>query len=284
MPADRGTLTRRSQPAAQDQNGRQQPTAPAGRRPPSAPRERKPLLAALALLLIIGGALSAAYLVVKNNQRVAAVEIVSPVQTGQQIPFAALREVQIVPVSGLAYVPWSEAGQVSQFYAATGIPAGTLLSSAMVTRVVNLASGRDEVGLALKDGQLPGGLAIGDRVDVYQVSDSAQGCPGAPGSLLAPNAIVLGYGPPPAAVNDSAIDVRLAIYPADAGAVTCNAANGNVAIAVLPAGSRSGAGAGAGPSAPPPPARKARPRAARHPARPTAAPSPSATASPSATG
>src|SRR5262245_63150160 len=110
MPGDRGTLTRGVQPA-QD-NGRR-PTAPGSRRPPQVARERKPALAALALLLIVGGALGAAYLVLQNGHRVAAIEVTRPLGAGQQIPAGALREVDIAVSGGLAYVPWSEAGQVT---------------------------------------------------------------------------------------------------------------------------------------------------------------------------
>jgi hypothetical protein len=90
------------------------------------------------------------------------------------------------------------------------------------------------VGLALKDGQLPDGLQVGDRVDVYEVSDATQSCPGAAGSMLAANAIVLAISAPAAATSQSAIDVRVALAPAVAGTVACNAANGNVGVAVLP--------------------------------------------------
>jgi hypothetical protein len=234
MSADRGTLRRGNQ-APPDQQQWPQATAPASRRPPSAPRERRPALAALALLLIVGGALAAAYLVIQNGHRVSAIEVTQQVGAGQKIPLSAMQEVQIAP-GDLSYVPWSEAGQVAQYYAANVIAPGTLLSSAMVARSSNLSAGREVLGLALKDGQLPAGLAVGDRVAIYEVSDSTQSCPGTPGATLTPNAVVLGVGTPPAAVNDSAIDVRVAVYPGAAGAVACNAANGNVSIAVLPAG------------------------------------------------
>jgi hypothetical protein len=183
----------------------------------------------------VGGALAAAYLVVQNGHRVAAIEITQQVGAGQQIPLTAMRQVQVAP-GGVGYVPWSEASQVAQYYAATVIPPGTLLSAQMVTRSVNLAAGRDVLGLALKDGQLPDGLAVGDSVALYQVSDSTQSCPGAPGATLTSNAVVLGVNVPPAAVNSSAIDVRVGVYPGAAGAVACNAANGNVGLALLPAG------------------------------------------------
>jgi hypothetical protein len=240
MPGDRGTLTRGAQPA-QD-NGRWRPTAPGSRRPPQVARERKPALAALALLLIAGGALGAGYLVLQNSHRVAAVEITQQLGAGERIPPAALREVDIAAGSGLSYVPWSQAGQVSQFYAATAIPPGTLLTSPMVARVNGLAAGKSVVGLALKDGQLPVGLQAGDHVNLYQVSDATQSCPGTPGGTLASNAVVLGIGVPQSATTASSIDVRVALDPAVAGAVTCNAANNNVAVAVLPGPATGGAG------------------------------------------
>ena len=241
MSGDRGTLARGATPTAQDKDSWPRPTAPASRRAPRAARERKPGLAALALLLIVGGALGAAYLVVQNGHRVAAIEITQPLGAGQRIPPNALREVEIAPGAGLGYVPWSEAGQVTQFYAATAIPSGTLLSGAMVARTNNLAAGKAVVGLALKDGQLPDGLQAGDRVNVYEVSDAAQSCPGTAGSVLATDAMVLGISAPAAASSQSAIDVRVALAPAAAGAVACNAANGNVGVAMLP---QPGSGAG----------------------------------------
>jgi len=240
MSGDRGTLTRGARPA-QDKAARR-PTAPGGRRPPQVARERRPALAAIALLLIVGGALGAAYLVLQNGHRVAAIEVTQQLGAGQQIPLGALREVDIAASGGIGYVPWSEAGQVSRFYAASAIPPGTLLTSAMVAKVNGLASGKSVVGLALKDGQLPDGLQAGDHVNLYQVSDATQSCPGTPGSLLASNAVVLGIGAPPAAASASAVDVRVALDPAAAGAVTCNAANSNVAVAVLPGSATGGTG------------------------------------------
>src|SRR5688500_13092246 len=64
--------------------------ASGGQRLPAAPRERKPALAALAVLLILGGALTSAYLVMASGQRVAAIRIAQPVAAGQRIPLGAL--------------------------------------------------------------------------------------------------------------------------------------------------------------------------------------------------
>ena len=53
---------------------------------------------------------------------------------------------------------------------------------------------------------------------------------------------MLGISAPAAAASQSAIDVRVALDPAAAGAVACNAANGNVGVAMLPQPGSGGAG------------------------------------------
>jgi hypothetical protein len=220
---------------------------------PSAPRERKPALAALAVLLILGGALGAGLLVIQGGKRVAAVEISRPVGAGQRIPVTAMQPVQIAAGTGLAYVPWDEASQVARFYTVSAIPQGTLLTREMVATSGTPVAGKAVLGLALKDGQLPRGLTGGDHIDIYQVSDAQETCPGGSGGTLAADAIVLAIGTPSTVSGSTAIaDVEVALNPSDAGPVACNAANGIVGIAVLPDGGRgaaaaAGAGAGSGP-------------------------------------
>jgi hypothetical protein len=237
MSSDRGTLQRGS--AAEWQ----QPTAPAGRRPPSAPRERRPVLAVLAIVLIAGGALTAAYLVNQNSKTVAAIEISRNVSAGQRFLPGAMQEVQVSPGSGVNYVPWNEANQVAQFYASAAIPAGTLLNGAMVVKSSAVVGRRYVVGLALKEGQLPNGLQVGDHINLYQDSDGQSGCPGAPGAALDSDAIVLAISAPSAESGSSAAEfVEIADTPADTGAITCSAANGILGIAIVPAGSSSSGG------------------------------------------
>jgi hypothetical protein len=274
MPGDRGTLPRGSARGGSARSGSArtgsagsglagsndqrtnwpEPTAPVGRRLPSAPRERKPALAALAVLLIIGGALGAGFLVIQSGKRVAAIEISQQIGAGQQIPLSAMQQVQITAGSGLAYVPWTQASQVARYFTVSTIPPGTLLTKEMVATTGTSVAGRAVLGLALKDGQLPHGLQGGDHIDIYQVSDAQETCPGGSGGTLAADAVVLAIGTPSATSGSTAIaDVEVALNPSDAGAVACNAANGMVGIAVLPNGGRgaaaaaAGAGAGSGP-------------------------------------
>jgi hypothetical protein len=107
----------------------------------------------------------------------------------------------------------------------------------MVAATGASVTGKAVVGLALKDGQLPRGLQDGDHVAIYQVSDAQETCPGGSGGLLTASALVLAIGTPAATSGSQAqADVEVAVNPADAGAVACNAANGIVGLAVLPAG------------------------------------------------
>jgi hypothetical protein len=199
------------------------------------------VLAALAVLLVVGGALGAGFLVTQNAKRVAAIEIVTQVSEGQQIPQSAMQRVQVAAGTGVNYVPWSEASQVARFYAANAIPPGTLLNGAMVIRASGVTVGKDVLGLALKDGQLPGNLQISDHIDIYDVAGASGNCPGRPGIALTRNAVVVAIAVPAASSGSGAADnVVVALNPADAGPVACSASNGSVGVAILPSGGKSG--------------------------------------------
>jgi hypothetical protein len=141
------------------QSGRQR------ERLPARPRERKPALAALAVLLILGGALASMSLVLRSGDTVAAIGVAEQVPRGQRIPLQALREVQVAR-SGVAYVPWSQRGAVANFYAATALLPGSLLSANQVSRTGAVRTGQVVVGLALKPGQYPAGDPRGKPLQV----------------------------------------------------------------------------------------------------------------------
>jgi|SRR5215469_13295284 len=230
MASDRGTLPR----GADQQASWASPTAPAGRRLPSAPRERKPALAVLAVLLIVGGALAAGLLVVRSGQRVGAVEITQAVAQGQQIPANAIQEVEIARDSGVSYVAWQFASEIPQYFATMPIPKGTLVNDGMLAKTHTLPNGQAEVGLALKDGEVPAGIQAGDTISVYSTQDtsSTAGCPGKPGTTLVSGATVVTAGP--SAGGTGTTDVVIAMDPEFVGPVVCNTANGTAAIAITP--------------------------------------------------
>ena len=252
MVSDRGTLPRGA--VADQQGSWAEPTAPGGRRMPSAPRERKPALAALAVLLVALGAVAAGYLVISAGHRVGAVEITQEVGQGQQIPAAAIKEVEIASNSGVNYVAWQYANRVAGVFAAVQIPAGTLLTPAMTTATSNLTAGKVEVGLSLKAGQAPANLLIGQTVEAFPVGTgsgcAANGTAAGTGNGGAGNGGAVSPGVPIAtgtiasvsgstSSNGSTAAVTLAVSSADAGTLACYASAGDVAIALTP-GSGSG--------------------------------------------
>jgi hypothetical protein len=197
---------------------------------PSAPRERKPALFALAILLVALGAGAAGLLVIRAGTKVQAIEIVQRVNQNAQIPVIAMQEVGISAGSGVSYVPWSQAGQVAKFFAATTIPAGTLLTQSMVASSNNVTAGEDFVGLSLKAGQVPSGLQPGDKVEAIAVGTV---CGVTAGAVLAEQGEVTEVTGSATATGSTA-SVTVAVQPADAGLLTCSAANGNVGLALLP--------------------------------------------------
>lgn len=211
-----------------------------GQRLPVSPRERKPALAALAVLLILGGALASAYLVMASGQRVSAIRIAQPVAAGQQIPQSALEEVQIGD-TGVQYINWSERLNVSRYYASVPLVKGALLTNGMISRTDEAAKGRLVVGLALKPGQLPSdGVESGKKVTLYAVGNGSGGGGPRAGTVLAAEAIVInvgGGGGDRLRSDQTTVDV--AVAPGDAPQVTEAASAGTVAIALIPDGTKA---------------------------------------------
>ena len=199
---------------------------------PSARRERKPLLVVLAVLLIIIGAGGAGLLVQRMNTKIDVIVVTQPVTQGTQFTAADLGEAQISSDSAVSYVLWSDLASVTRSFAAINIPAGTLLNEKLAASTDTLLQGRDEIGLSLKDGQMPDDLQVGQTVDIYSTATTTTGCPGQPGHTLATGATVLSIA---AGKNDNGdTDVEVALADEFAGGVTCNSANGTAALATVP--------------------------------------------------
>jgi len=231
MASDRGTLPRTGGVSVDQQPPWGEPTLPAGRRMPSAPRERKPLLAVVALMLILVGGAGAGMLVLRSGQKVAAVEVSQLVNVGQQFTAQDLTEVQ-VPSTGLSYVPWNEAGQVLNFVAKTTILPGTLLTTSMFTTSANSLAGQDRVGIALKAGTMPLTLEPGDQVALFALARS-DACGTVANTVVEPNAQVLAVS----STGAGSALITVAVTPASAGQLLCASAAGTLGAVLLPGGS-----------------------------------------------
>ncbi|WP_148086238.1 hypothetical protein [Actinocorallia herbida] len=211
----------------------------AGRRLPVPPRERKPALAALAVLLILGGALVSAYLVVQSGQRVSAIAIAKPVAAGQPIPEDALEAVT-VSNTGLEFLKWSERQKVVVgTFAAVPLVPGTLLNNNMITPNADVAKGRLVVGLLLKPGQYPAeGLRLGDRLALYAMGGTEKNPKAV---MLAADAEVRDVSSPGSESRTSASSgggllVSIAVQPAQAQDIALASASGAIAVAIVPPG------------------------------------------------
>ncbi|NRQ40749.1 hypothetical protein HII36_54430 [Nonomuraea sp. NN258] len=206
-------------------------SGPASRKLPVPPRERKPALAALAVLLILGGALATTLLVLRSGDRVSAIRIVQQVGAGQQFTAQALAEVKIAD-SDLDYVPWSQRNLVVKSFATVTILPGTLLTNDMGTDASNeLTQGKATVGLALKPGQMPAGLEEGDRVQVVFVpSRTSQG----QSRVLTPSALVFSVEK---SKTGNSGQITIVVDSSASPEIVAFAASGEIAVAELPGAS-----------------------------------------------
>jgi hypothetical protein len=216
------------------------PAQPVGERLPSAPRERKPALAALAVLLILVGALGATVLVLRAGDRIEVIEITADVTAGKQIPASAMQSVMVADDSGIDYVKYSQRNLLSNYRASTDIVKGSLLVGPMLSdKSQALPSGKVLVGLSLKAGQYPQDLAVGDYVAAYQVgstdgsSSNSSGTSGSGGgnALLVQQAKVEAVDAPGGDSNGADdLPVSVLVDQSDAAALTAAAAASEVAV------------------------------------------------------
>ncbi|GAA3709991.1 hypothetical protein GCM10022224_089440 [Nonomuraea antimicrobica] len=204
-------------------------SGPASRKLPVSPRERKPALAALAVLLILGGALATTLLVLNSGDRVSAIRVTQQIGAGQKFSQQAIEEVKIAD-TGVDFVSWSQRAQVLDSFAAVTILPGTLLTNQMGVRASSeLGEGKATVGLSLKPGQMPAGVAEGDRVQVIFVpSRSSQG----ESRVLAASALVFSAGD--RSRTGSSGQITVVVDAPAAPEIVSAASSGEIAVAELP--------------------------------------------------
>jgi hypothetical protein len=228
-------------PSASSVASRPAPAAvppPSNVRAPSAPRDRKPALAALGLLLVLLGALASVYLQQRAGDRVGVVQIVKRVPQGQAITSAEITEVMVAVDSNISYVTWAQAqaGVLGKYTAGTDLVPGTLLVGQMLTNAVPLPQGQQVIGLALKDGQYPLGIQVGDTVSAYFVSNKNDT------DKTGQQFLTDGFTTPPIVAGvrvydvgalspSGSLDVSLVLSQQNANAVTQAASGGNLVLA-----------------------------------------------------
>ncbi|WP_051426173.1 SAF domain-containing protein [Jiangella gansuensis] len=137
---------------------------------PSPPRQRRPALAALAVLLIAGGAAVAALLAMRVDERTPVLMLRGDVAAGQQITEQHLETTQVASELD-TLIPESQLDQVVGQYARVSLRSGQLIDTTMLGPSGLLTDGTAAVGASLAPGFLPaGGLQEGDVVDLVSIA------------------------------------------------------------------------------------------------------------------
>jgi Flp pilus assembly protein CpaB len=166
-----------------------------GDRLPVPPRERRPALAALAVLLIVGGAAISGLVMLRSDDRTPVLVFARGIATGQEITDADLA-VARVAADNLQLVPAERKNDIIGQYASVSAPAGTPVGAGMLRTEGLLAKDNVAVGLALKPGHLPAnGVQLGDRVDIVLVPTTNSQPTSSQPRVLVDDARVSGYRP-----------------------------------------------------------------------------------------
>lgn len=205
------------------------PAAESRGRLPAPVRDRRPALAALALLLVLGGALASALIAFRSGDRVDVLVAGGDIEVGQVVDRGDFT-VSRVAADAAATI---EAAALDNFLgtsATTRIPAGTLVNRSMFLSASTVVPpGSAVVGVVLSASQRPAfELRAGDVVRVFLVPrESGEG---AFGAVLAPAVRVA-----EAAGSAGGDTARLSLLvPADdAAAVVAAAATNSLAVSRL---------------------------------------------------
>jgi hypothetical protein len=144
-------------------------------------RQRRPALAALALVLVLGGAALSAFLVLNSGQKQSVLVLSKDVEFGHQFAISDFHEDQVsFAVSGTRPVRFDELSQiVGRHYRATvPIRKATILTTAMISTQIEVP-GTDyaSMGMTVPEGQYPPALRAGDKVKVLYTPTSDKGVP-----------------------------------------------------------------------------------------------------------
>jgi hypothetical protein len=207
--------------------------APGGRgRLPVQTRDRRAALSALALLLVVAGALGSALVVYRSGQRTDVLVAAHQIKPGQQMAATDFGVARVATDSGSVVHASDEHNFIGTF-ATTGIPTGTMLNHLMFQVGSVLPAAGVVVGVTLSRNQRPAAdIVTGDVVRAFLVPRTSQNtsAPTAGPVLVAAARVVDVQG----ASSADTITVSLLVGQADAQLLISAAGQGTVALAELP--------------------------------------------------
>jgi hypothetical protein len=170
--------SRASSPAPdrrRDVDGRRSTNPAPARRglPPARRKVRMPELV-VGVLLVTGFALAAVVWQSSSTQRAAALALANDVRRGTTLQPSDFVAVDVAS-HGLGLVPFADAEKYVGKVTTIDLTAGAPVTADVVTDVLPLTDGLGLVGRRLEPGDYPGGIAVGDRVDIVPIADPAAG-------------------------------------------------------------------------------------------------------------
>lgn len=202
----------------------------------SAPRRRSLMQGALAVLLIVAGALTAGYVAQRMGSTHDFLGVAKPVGQGAEIKADDLIIVRVNDAIGLKPVPAGRASEVIGKHAVMALVPGTLLTMEQVTDLPIPAPGHQLIGLALDEDQMPGSrVAVGAPVllvvvppkNQVNVSGDSQTVDLVPPRTIAGTVIDLKAGS-----KQGTTLVNIEVTTADAPTVAALAADGRIVLAL----------------------------------------------------
>jgi hypothetical protein len=187
------------------------------------------------VLLVVGSALVFATVWARAGSGTRVLVLARSVDAGHVLTSTDLREVRVSSGDGVATVPASSEGSVVGRTVAVPLAEGSLLNSNALGSGRALHSGEAVVGLALKPGMFPPGVAAGDHVRVVDTT-SASGTSGTPRSAAGgATGVVLAIQSNTAAAGDGSAVVSLQLDDGAADSVAQLASAGHASLVLVPA-------------------------------------------------
>lgn len=192
--------------------------------PPRIRRSR--MVLALAVLLVVVGALSFAYITVLVKDTVPVVVVAADVPRGEVITQAALGTAEITLDPGLDTVPAEESAQLVGKRAAVDLAAGGILTPGSVTDTSIPAEGESVVGVAVTPAQMPvEPLQAGALVRVVVTPRAQEDLPGSVPDTVAARVLQVG-----ATTDSGQIVVDVLVKDTSAATLAALVATGRIAI------------------------------------------------------
>lgn len=194
-------------------------------------RDRRAALMALALLLVVAGALGAALVVYRTGQKVDVLVAAHEIKPGEKVSGSDF-SVSRVTADADSVVRASDESNFLGTYATTDIPAGTLVNRLMFQAGSVIPADGVLVGVNLAANQQPSsGISAGDVVRAYVINKSSDSL--TPGQALVDAARVTDVSAASSSSGNSTT-VTLLVTSSAAPALIAAATQGAVAVAELP--------------------------------------------------